>query len=186
MTLGGMRLRAFASLRDTITDATQPPTHSTLWLTHHIACDCGANPHTVTSTCGKVTPRASVARIFYHTKPRSRKEEEKEDVFMPSFAPMSEILWLTVMGLQTTRFRYDSVTFAYCPINSGPRNLDLLSARQAIDRPFRSAVTNDFKLVLIEPLQKLRFLRSSAKPLLKCQYGCVPFSVTKKCGRLFR
>jgi hypothetical protein len=40
---------------------------------------------------GKVTPRASVARIFitqiYHTKPQSRKEEEKEIVFFPSFAP---------------------------------------------------------------------------------------------------
>ena len=39
---------------------------------------------------GKVTPRASVARIFitqiYHTKPQSRKEEEKEIVFFPSFA----------------------------------------------------------------------------------------------------
>jgi hypothetical protein len=42
--------------------------------------------------CGKVRPRASVARIFitqiYHTKPQSRKEEEKEIVFFPSFAPL--------------------------------------------------------------------------------------------------
>ena len=32
------RLCAFAALRDKITSATEPPTHTTFWLTHHIAC----------------------------------------------------------------------------------------------------------------------------------------------------
>ncbi|MEJ2459286.1 MAG: hypothetical protein P8Y58_14540 [Novosphingobium sp.] len=91
-----------------------------------------------------------------------------------------------VIFLQTIRFRNDSATFAYYPINSYPRNLDLLLARQAMDCLIRYALAHNLKRVVIEPLQKRSFWRAPAKSLAESQGRCVPSCVTKKCGSFFR
>lgn len=94
--------------------------------------------------------------------------------------------WFSAIGLQTARFRNDSVAFAYHPSNSGPRDLDFLSAGQPVDGPGRSAFTNVFERVVIKPPQEISLRCPHAKSLVEGQDWCVPTCVPKEGGPFFR